>query len=251
MKLKAIIVEDEQSSREILKGYLERYCSDVTLVGMADSVKPALELIRLHKPNLVFLDIEMPFGNGFDLLDQVQEINFEIVFTTAFTNYALQAIQVSASHYLLKPINIDELVEAVDQVKLNIERENQYMNSKILVENIKLENHQLHKIVLPTLEGFEVASVKDIIHCKADDNFTCFFFKDGSKQMICRNLKYYQELLKDFDFIRVHKSHLINKNYVLRYRKGKGGIAVMANGNEIEVSASRKKDFLEAFAGLK
>mgnify|MGYP003646802909 CR=1 FL=1 len=106
MMIKALIVEDEQSSREILKGYLERYCPEITLVAMADSVKPALELIRLHKPNLVFLDIEMPFGNGFDLLDQVQEINFEIIFTTAFSNYALQAIQVSASHYLLKPIKM-------------------------------------------------------------------------------------------------------------------------------------------------
>tara|TARA_R110002096_G_scaffold135456_2_gene287238 strand:- start:141726 stop:142481 length:756 start_codon:yes stop_codon:yes gene_type:complete len=251
MMIKALIVEDEQSSREILKGYLERYCPEITLVAMADSVKPALELIRLHKPNLVFLDIEMPFGNGFDLLDQVQEINFEIIFTTAFSNYALQAIQVSASHYLLKPINIDELILAVKQVRENLERENQYINTKILVENVKLENQQLHKIVLPSMEGFEVVSIQDIIHCKADDNFTCFYFKDGSKQLICRNLKYYQELLQDFEFIRIHKSHLINKNYVSKYRKGKGGTVVLSNGSEIEVSASRKKEFLQAFSGLK
>lgn len=251
MMIKALIVEDEQSSREILKGYLERYCPEITLVAMADSVKPALELIRLHKPNLVFLDIEMPFGNGFDLLDQVQEINFEIIFTTAFSNYALQAIQVSASHYLLKPINIDELILAVKQVRENLERENQYINTKILVENVKLENQQLHKIVLPSMEGFEVVSIQDIIHCKADDNFTSFYFKDGSKQLICRNLKYYQELLQDFEFIRIHKSHLINKNYVSKYRKGKGGTVVLSNGSEIEVSASRKKEFLQAFSGLK
>ena len=251
MKLKALIVEDEQSSREILKGYVERYCKDVELCGMADSVEPALKLIRSHKPDLIFLDIEMPFGNGFDLLDQVDEINFDIIFTTAFSNYALQAIQVSASHYLLKPINIDELVEAVERVKESRERENKYLSTQILVENVKLENQQLHKIVLPTLEGFEVVGVKDIIHCKADDNFTEFHLSGGSKKLICRSLKYYQQLLKDFDFIRIHKSHLINKNYVSKYRKGKGGTVVMENGDEIEISVSRKKEFLDAFASMR
>lgn len=251
MKLKALIVEDEQASREILKGYLEKYCEDVELCGMADSVKPALQLIQSQKPDLVFLDIEMPFGNGFDLLDQLEEIDFDIIFTTAFSDYALQAIQVSASHYLLKPINIDELIEAVNQVKENRQKENKYLNTKILVENVKLENQQLHKIVLPTLEGFEVVGVKDIIHCTAEDNFTSFKLGDGSKKLICRSLKYYQQLLQDFGFIRIHKSHLINKNYVSRYRKGKGGTVIMTNGDEVEVSVSRKKEFLQAFEGMR
>jgi two-component system LytT family response regulator len=251
MKLKAVIVEDEKSSREILSGYLEKYCPDVELCGMADSVEPGLKLIKTHKPHIVFLDIEMPFGNGFDLLDQVGEINFEIVFTTAFSNYALKAIQVSASHYLLKPINIDELIEAVESAKNNLKKENQYLSSKVLVENIRLENQQLHKIVLPTMEGFEVVSIKNIVHCTADDNFTSFRLQDGSKKLICRSLKYYQSLLQDFDFLRVHKSHLINKHYVSKYRKGKGGVAVMQNGDEIEISITRKKEFLQAFDNMR
>lgn len=251
MKLKALIVEDELASREILSGYIERYCPDIELIRTADGVVSALKQIKEYNPDLVFLDIEMPFGNGFDLLDQIPNINFDIIFTTAFSDYALQAIQVSASHYLLKPINIDELISAVDQVVKSKERENSYLNTRILVENVKLENHQLHKIVLPTLEGFEVISVKDIVHCKAEDNFTDFHLVDGSKKLICRSLKHYEDLLKDFDFIRIHKSHLINKNFVQRYKKGKGGTVFLNNGESIEVSATRKKEFLEAFSSLK
>ena len=251
MVLKSIIIEDEQASRDILKGYVEKYCDDVEVCGMADSVEPGLKLIHRYQPDLVFLDIEMPFGNGFDLLDKLEDINFDIVFTTAFSNYALQAIQVSASNYLLKPINIDELVEAVEKVKENRLKENHYLSTRILVENVKIENQQLHKIVLPTLEGFEVITVRDIIHCEAEDNFTRFKLNDGKQKLICRNLKYYQELLSDFGFIRVHKSHLINQNYVVKFRKGKGGTATMKNGDEIEISATRKKDFLEVFQSLK
>ena len=250
MKLKAIIVEDEKASRETLAHYLRTYCPQVELCGMAEAVKPGLELISRYNPDLVFLDIEMPFGNGFDLVEKVENVNFDIIFITAFSEYALQAIQVSAAHYLLKPVNIDELIEAVNKVEQNKEKEQNFVHTRILVENIHLENKQLHKMVLPTLEGFEVIRINEIVHCTAQDNFTEFHLVDGSKKLICRSLKHYEELLGDFDFIRVHKSHLINKNFVSKYKKGKGGIAVMSNGDEVEVSASRKKEFLNYFAGI-
>lgn len=251
MKLRTVIVEDELSSRQTLANYLDKYCDDVELIGMADSVKTGLDLIHSKKPDLVFLDIEMPFGNGFDLLDQMDEISFDVVFVTAFSDYALEAIQVSASNYLLKPVDIDELVQAVEKIKVNREKEHEFLQTRILVENVGLQNRQLHRMVLPTLEGFEVVCIKDIIHCVAQDNFTSFHLANGDKKLICRNLKHYEQLLADFDFIRVHKSHLINKNYVIKYRKGKGGTAVMSNGQEVEVSVNRKKAFLEHFQNLK
>jgi two-component system LytT family response regulator len=251
LSLKALIIDDEKASQETLAHYLKTYCQQVVLCGIADGVKSGLLLIKKHQPDLVFLDIEMPFGNGFDLLEQLESVKFEVIFTTAFSEYALKAIQVSAARYLLKPIDIDQLVEAVEAVEANHEQEQRYVQTRILVENVQLHNRQLHKMVLPTMEGFEVVPINEVIHCTAQDNFTEFHLKDGSKKLICRSLKHYEELLFDFNFIRVHKSHLINSNYVQKYRKGKGGVVVMSNKAEIEVSASRKADFLKHFQTIK
>ena len=250
MTLKAIIVEDEKTGRETLAHYLKSYCPQVELVGMAEAVKPGLTLIDRYKPDLVFLDIEMPFGNGFDLLEQVGEPDFDVIFITAFSEYALRAIQVSAAHYLLKPLNIDELVEAVQKVEAARSKARDFNQTRILVENVQLENRQLHKMVLPTMEGFEVIRINQIVYCTAQDNFTEFHLTDGHKKLICRSLKHYEELLDDFDFIRIHKSYLINKHYVSKYRKGKGGTVVMSTGAEVEVSASRKAEFLQRFGGI-
>jgi two-component system LytT family response regulator len=247
MKLKAIIVEDEEAGRITLSNYIEKYCPDVKVEAMADSVKTGLEAIKKYSPDIVFLDVEMPFGNGFDLLEQSENINFETIFVTAYSEYALKALNFSASYYILKPIDIDELIAAVDKIKNEKEKEDYSMHSKILLENIKNSNKQLHKIVLPLLDGFEVVQVKDIIRCKAEDNFTYFFMLDGSKQLICRTLKFYQEMLKDFDFVRTHKSHMVNVQHIKRYKKGKGGQVIMIDGTEIDVSAKRKKDLLERF----
>lgn len=251
MSFKAVIIEDEKASQDTLEGYLKKYCTDVEVCGKADTVASGTKLVESVRPDIVFLDIEMPFGNGFDLLEQVSYSEFEVIFITAFSDYALKAIQVSAASYLLKPLSIDELVAAVEAVKLRLTREKDFIHTRILVENINLENKQRHKIILPTLEGFEVVSIGDIIHCAADDNFTVFKLENGNQLMICRSLKHYENLLSEFDFIRVHKSSLINRHYVRRYRKGKGGTAVMTNGDEIDISISGKKKFLEAFEGMK
>lgn len=250
MNFKAVIIEDEIASQKTLESYINKYCEDVEICGIADSVASGKKLIESKKPVLVFLDIEMPFGNGFDLLDQVSYSDFEVIFITAFSDYALRAIQVSAANYLLKPVSIDELVSAVNEVKERLQLEKDFMHTKILVENINLDNRQHHKIILPTMEGFEVVRIGDIIHCTADDNFTKFHLENGKQLMICRSLKYYEELLSDFDFIRVHKSNLINRHYVKRYRKGKGGTAIMNNGDEIDISQGGKQKFLDAFSGL-
>ena len=247
MNLKAILVEDEAASRETLANYLLKYCSDVELVAEAESVKEGLAAIKKHHPDIVFLDVEMPYGNGFDLLDEVDEIDFATVFVTAFSNYAIKALNLSASYYILKPVDIDELIAAVEKIKEEKKKDNHTFYSKILAENLQTINKQEHKIVLPQLNGFEVIRVKDVIRIKANDNFSDFHLQDGSVKVICRTLKHYEELLSDFDFLRVHKSHLINLQYVQRYIKGKGGQIIMTDNSEVEVSQNKKKDLLDRF----
>ena len=247
MKLKAIIVEDEAASRETLANYLTKYCPDVALVAEASSVKEGLVAIKQHKPDIVFLDVEMPYGNGFDLLDEVDEIDFATVFVTAFSHYAIKALNLCASYYILKPVDIDELIAAVEKIKEEKKNDNHSFYSKILAENLHTLNKQEHKIVLPLINGFEVILVKDVIRIQANDNFSDFHLTDGSKKVICRTLKHYEELLSEFDFLRVHKSHLINLHYVKRYIKGKGGQLVMTDNSEVEVSQTRKKKLLERF----
>ena len=248
MILKAIIVEDEQASRETLENYIAKYCPDVQVVATADSVETGLAAIQKHHPDLIFLDIEMPYGNGFDLLERVEDIDFETVFVTAYSNYAVKALNFSASYYILKPIDIDELIAAVNKVKASREKNENSVQSKILVENLQNIDKQNQKVVLPLIDGFEVVRVKDIIRCQSDDNFTIFYFRERKKQMICRSLKFYEELLADYDFLRVHKSHLINIQYVKKYVKGKGGQVIMADDSEVELSPNKKKEFLARFS---
>lgn len=248
MKLKALIIDDEEASRLTIKNYLTKYCPNVEILGEADGVKSGVEKIESLKPDLVFLDVEMPYGNGFDLLEQVSEITFETIFVTAFSHYAVKAFNFSAAHYILKPIDIDELVEAVERVE-ELKKENSgYSHTNVLLENLKMEGKQLQKVVLPMIDGFEVVKVKDIIRCKANDNFTDFYLADGSRRMICRTLKFYDQVLSEFDFVRVHKSHLVNINYVKKYLKGKGGQIEMQDGSFVDVSASKKQNFLSKFS---
>ncbi len=244
--LKAIIVEDELSSRETLRNYLNDYCPDVNLIGEAANISEGKKAIELHQPDLVFLDVEMPFGNGFDLLESLDEIHFETIFVTAFSHYAIQAIQHSASNYILKPIDIDELVDAVEKVKKNgAEKLN---TTSVLLENLRNTQKQATKIVLPVLEGLEIIKAEDIVHCEAQDNFTKFFMEDGNTMLICRTLKHYQQILEPLGFLRIHKSHLINIEQIRKYLKGKGGFVLMSNDKELPVSPTRKSDLLELLA---
>ena len=247
--LKAIIIEDEEASRETLANYLGKYCAQLTVVGMAENIEVGKDLIATHHPDIVFLDVEMPYGNGFDLLEQLDAINFELIFVTAFSNYALKALNMSASYYLLKPIDIDELINAVDKVTQNIEQKGQFRSAQILKNNLQVEAHRLKRIVLPEMEGFEVAQLKDIVYCKANDNLTDFKFADGRKKTICKTLKHFEEVLSESGFFRIHKSYLLNMEHVKGYKRGKGGYAELSNGEELEIAVRRKSDFLQQFVG--
>ena len=187
----------------------------------------------------------MPYGNGFDLLEKVDNVTFETVFVTAFDNYAIQALNQSAAYYLLKPIDIDELVKAVGKIKQESKRESYTQHTRILLDNIKAGAQQ--KIMLPTLEGFEIVSIHTILYCEAVDNFTRFYFESSTPLLICRTLKYFENILREHRFLRIHRSYLINPEFVIRYNRGSGGSVTMKNNQDLEISPNKKKEFLELF----
>ncbi len=243
MKLKAIIVEDEHTSRDILKNYLTRYCPNVQVLGESENVEEALVLIRNNELDLVFLDVEMPYGNAFDLLEKVGDVHFETIFVTAYNHYAMDALNAHASYYLLKPISIDELIKAVDYVT-EIKQKESALQDQILVPKI---NAVSGKITIPQQDGFEVLNTTDILYCKADDNYTEIYLTNEKKKLVSKTLKYFEDILTDGHFSRVHKSYLVNVNEIVKYVKGKGGSVVLSNGKQVSVSASRKADLLAFF----
>ncbi|MEO1031961.1 LytR/AlgR family response regulator transcription factor [Winogradskyella sp.] len=243
MKLNAILVEDEETSRDILRNYLTKYCPNINIVGEAANVDQALVLIRSNDLDVVFLDVEMPYGNAFDLLDKVGNIDFETIFVTAYNHYAIDALNAHASYYLMKPISIDELIKAVDYVT-EIKVKEEALQNQVLVPKTKAVNG---KITIPQQDGFEILNTADIMYCKADDNYTEIYLNNNKKKLVSKTLKYIEEGLKEANFARVHKSYLVNVNEVVKYVKGKGGSVVLSNGKEIMVSASKKADLLSYF----
>ncbi|MFK8037526.1 MAG: LytR/AlgR family response regulator transcription factor [Crocinitomicaceae bacterium] len=249
-KLRAIIIEDESQSRDILKQYLTKYCQDVLLEGEAANINEGEVLISATKPQLVFLDIEMPFGSGFDLLERLPQINFEVVFITAYSDYAIQALNISAAYYILKPIAIDDLVNAVDKVKMKLEEgSNSFSSTKLLAENIKAIHQQSQKMVLPKMDGFDVVKIADIIRVEAADNYAIVHAIGNKKYVISKTLKHYEDLLTDFGFLRSHKSHLVNLRHIIKYKKGKTGELFLIEDHKALVSTSSKKALMAYFAG--
>lgn len=243
-KIKSVIVEDETAAREVLKNYLRKYCPQVEVIGEAANIKEAVPLLHEVTPQLVFLDVEMPFGNAFDVLEACKDLQFETIFVTAFSEYSLKALNQSAAYYLLKPISIEELIVAVNKVQQQLANHDLLDRNKIIVENFRETKPEKQQVILPTLEGFEVVLMKDIVRLKGNGNFTDIFLVDGTKKMVCRFLKHFSEILP-FPFMRVHKSHIINVNFVKAYNKG--GFVTLQDATEIEVSSTYKEDFLNKF----
>lgn len=245
MTLKVVIVEDEKNSREGLRNLIEEFCTDTEVKGMASSVDEGIALIKEVKPDLLMLDIEMQTATGFDLLEKLGEVNFDVIFTTAYEQYAIKAIKFSAIDYLLKPIDVNELVQAVDRVKAKRNNTNSNQQVELLLKNLKLENPKTHKITLSTSEGMVFIPVTEIIRCEAQGAYTTFFLKENKKILVSKNLKEYESLLSDYNFFRIHNSHLINLGEVERYIKSDGGYVVMKDGSQVAISNTRKDEFLE------
>jgi len=235
----ALIIDDEKNGRENLAGLVRQYCPQLKIVAEAATVAEAILKIEEFQPRLIFLDIEMPGGNGFKLLEHFKTFPFEVIFVTAYDNYAIKAIRFSASDYILKPINLNELIDAVEKVSQRVRQ--QIENERIR----QLYQNSLHpsnpKIGLPTGERIEFVEVKTIVRCQGESNYTHLYFTAKKPLLVAKSLVEFEELLGDHGFIRVHKSHLVNLNHITSISKSDGGTLVLSNGDSILISRRRKE----------
>lgn len=246
--LQTILIDDEEDARVILRSFLESHCPEVEIIGEADSVKSGIELIQSVSPDLVFLDVRMSPGTGFDVLEGVDEVNFQTIFVTAHDEYAVRAIRVSALDFLLKPVDLDELIAAVEKVSTEETSSTEDIRYQVIKEELAQPAGQTGRMVLPTQEGFQVVSTESIVRCEADRNYTIFWFDTGKKALIPKTLKFYEELLSPSGFFRVHQSHLVNLNYIVEYkRRKKGGIIFLKDKVELPIAESRKMNFQRMF----
>jgi two-component system LytT family response regulator len=243
--IRAIIIEDQEASTKILTDMLLQHFKNIKVLAECRNNAEAKSAIEDLHPDLVFSDVELGNETVFTMLQQLSEIDFEILFTTGYDRYAIQAIKFAALDYLVKPFTEEDLAIAIDhfqQRQLNKQNVQQF---EALFHNLKLYRNDLKKIALPTFSGLTVFPVKEIIHCKAEVNYTNFYFTSGRKLLVIKTLKEYEELLNDCNFIRVHKSHLINLHHVKTYTKGEGGTVTMSDGTVVDVSRRKKDEFLQ------
>jgi two-component system LytT family response regulator len=240
----AIIVDDEQDCAESLATLLEMYCPEVKILDICYSAEAAYKSIREQAPDILFLDIEMPVMNGFQLIERFETINFQLIFTTSYDQYAIKAIRFSALEYLLKPIDREELREAVRKA---LEKKSHALPEQLemLMGRLKNMPSNLTKIPIPTMEGFRMLLAESIVRCASDGNYTELWLKDGSKVIASRALKEVEEMLEEHPFLRVHHSALVNLNEIERYVKGEGGYLMMSDGSTVNVSRSRKELLLK------
>jgi len=242
--LKGIIIDDEPYCCEILAAMLESECPEVKIVGICNNGPGGLAAIKSHTPDVVFLDVEMPKMNGFEMLEQLSALNFHLIFTTSYDQYALKAIRFSAIDYLLKPIDREELRNAVQKVKDRFQVPIP-QQLEILIEKLRQPSNAINKIALPTMEGLQMIPIDSIVSCESDDNYTHFKLKNGNKLLVTRSLKEIEESLEQYSFIRVHRSYLVNLNEIEKYIKGEGGYLVMSDGASIDVARNKKETLLK------
>ncbi|MDX2245833.1 MAG: LytTR family DNA-binding domain-containing protein [Bacteroidia bacterium] len=242
--IETILIDDEADGREALKLAIERYCPDITLLGEYATPEAGLEAIKTLRPDLVFLDVQMPGMSGFDLLQKVSPVTFEVIFVSAYDRYAIKAIKFSALDYLLKPIDIDELIQAVNRAKTRMDQKQSHFPVQSILNNIQTQSGKIERLAVPSLEGIDFFDTEDIIFCKADGNYTLIFLTNQQTKMVSRNLKDFENLLSDSGFCRVHHSFLINLRHVQRYIKGEGGFVILTDEHHVDISRRKKEEFL-------
>jgi two-component system LytT family response regulator len=242
--IRTFIIDDEPYCCETLVTLLEQYCPEIKIEGVFSSGKDALAAINKQAPDLVFLDVEMPHMNGFEMLQLLPSINFELIFSTSYDQYALKAIRYSALDYLLKPVDCEELQNAVDKV-MRRKQKPFAEQLQILMQNLHAPSTPVSKIALPSMEGLQMIQVASIIHCESDSNYTILHLKDKRNKVVTCTLKEMEELLEDHSFVRVHRCYLINLNEVEKYIKGEGGYVVMSDGSSVDVSRTKKEVLLK------
>ncbi len=242
-----IIIDDEPGNIITLSEVIKEYCPRIKIEGSAPDPVKGYDLIQRKDPDIVFLDIEMPYGNAFDLLDKIAPVRFEVIFVTAFDNYAIKAIRYAALDYILKPINIEEIKVVVRKAIGILEERSVNTRINSLLSNFKTEGASVQKIGLPTVEGLQFEDISNIMYLQAEGSYTNVYIKGKKKEIVSKNLKEFENILPTSLFCRVHHSHIININFVKKYFKGRGGYIEMENGTNIEVSVRKKNDFFEKF----
>ena len=246
--IKAILIDDDQNLREGMKGLLERFAPNIKIIGEADSVATGIEVMDTLKPQVVFLDIQLNDGTGFDILEQLAAkngaIKSNIVFITAHEQYAIKAFRFSALDFLLKPVDPDELQKVILKIESVLEKTSDYAHIDLLLENIRKKVDNFKRIALSTSDGIHLFEISDIIRCESEDNYTKFYIKNSKPVMISKTLKEYEELLTEHGFERIHQSHLINLNYLKSYIKKDGGYVIMADESNLPIS-QRKRERLQ------
>jgi len=244
--INCIIIDDEAKNIKLLQNMLQLHCPSIKILATDTSAKNGLLLIEELQPQLVLLDIEMPHLNGFDLLKKLEPVNFEVIFVTAFSNYAVEAFEHRATGYVTKPINAEKLVAAVNNASKRIEEKNINKNLFTLIEQNTRQTAP-DKIPLSTSNGLVFVKLSDIMYCESSGNYTNFFLSDGKKIMVSRQLGEYEKLLSETSFFRIHDKYIIQLSYIKEYLKGSGGSIVLENGQEIPVATRRKDEFLARF----
>jgi two-component system, LytTR family, response regulator len=246
-KVKAVIIDDEPGNIVTLSELLKEYCPEISIEDKAANIITAEQAIYKHNPDLIFLDIEMPYGNAFDLLDKLSPVSFEVIFITAFNNYAIKAFKYAALDYILKPVNIGELKMAVTRALKRIKEKDVSNRIDFLLKNLRTENQALQKIGLGTVDGFSFEEVNNIIHLEAEGSYTRVFLKGKKPEMVSKSLKEFEDILPQSNFCRIHHSHIINLQFVKKYYNGRGGYVELENGTKVEVAARKKESFFEKF----
>lgn len=248
--IKTIVIDDEVKARETILNMLSAYCPEIEVIATAGSVKEGVEVLHKTNPDLLLLDIKMADGTGFDLLQKLDKVDFCLVFITAFEEFAIKAIKFSAIDYILKPLDPDELVDAVKKASSFIRKENMALRLDALYENLDMINTGQKKIVLKTTDSVHIVKLNEIIRCESEKNYTHFFTVDNEKITVAKTLKEFNELLADFNFFRVHQSHLINLDHVKRFEKQNGGSLIMDDDSEVPVSFRKKDELMKIFKSL-
>jgi two-component system, LytTR family, response regulator len=242
--LRSVIIDDEFKSREVLKSLVEKFCDDIEVSASCQNGDEAITAIDIHKPDVIFLDIQLQSETGFEILERLDKIDFEIIFTTAYSEFAIKAFNFSAIDYLLKPIDIESLRKAVEKARKRIGGSISLRVAQ-LAENMRGNSFRNSRLAIPANDGLEFITVGDIIYCEASGNYTNIYLGDNRKFIVSRTLKEYEDLLQDQDFFRIHNSHLINLNAIKKYIRGDGGQVVMKNDKTLDVSKMKKKSFMD------
>lgn len=246
---RAVIIDDIENSRISLANDLQNYCPQIKIIGEADSVQTGIKEIKNKNPEVVFLDIQLGDGTGFDILEYLGNFNFQVIFTTALDSYGIKAVKFAALDYLLKPVDPDELVIAVNKLEKNLVNDKFKDNLSLLLENIKDISPANKRIALNSADKVHLIYVNDIIRCESQGSYTIFYLKNRDQIIDTKNLKEYEMLLEEYSFIRIHHSHLINFNYLKEYVKKDGGYAVMSDNSQIPVSFRKKNNLLDMMKG--